>query len=142
MDLDSRAKLDTLLGHAEDVVGITIVAHRQHRRDRWHGWCNDPTHTARVYRYIRQGPTLVVFPPVCSAATQPGRATMLSEVDECWWGLWSPPVQETNPNPWLPALDQLPAFPQVGRLMGALLKDIIKATPLHQGPRSRWLAVP
>jgi hypothetical protein len=64
---------------------------------------------------------------------------MLSEVDAWWWGLWFPAAQETNPNPWLPALDQLPACPPVGRLTGALLKDIIKATPASKAPgRDGW----
>ena len=59
---------------------------------------------------------------------------MLSEVVQWWWRLWATAAQETNPNPWLPALDQLPAFQQVGKVTGALPKDIIKATPASKAP--------
>ena len=91
--LSTQAQLDVLLAEAELEVSTSIAAHRQHRRDRWYEWCNDPTQTARVYRYIRQGATPITYPPVGDSRAQPGKATQLAEVDAWWWDLWAPPVR-------------------------------------------------
>ena len=93
LSLSTQAHLDALLVDAELEVSTSIAAHRQHRRDRWHEWCNDPTQTARVYRYIRQGATFVTYPPVGASRAQPGKATLLAEVDAWWWDLWAHPAR-------------------------------------------------
>jgi hypothetical protein len=139
LTLSNFAQLGKLLEDAESAVTASIADHRQHRRDRWHNWCNDPIQAARVYRYIRQGPTPVSFPPVGAGRSQPGKATQLAEVDAWWWKLWAPEARELHTDRWLPALDRLPPFPAIERLTGVALWGVIKSTPASKAPgRDGW----
>ena len=81
----SKQLVDILVDEADAEVMAAATLLRQFRRDRWHEWCNDPAQTAKVYRFVRQGASPVVYPPVTQAVTQPGRATVLTSVDELWW---------------------------------------------------------
>jgi hypothetical protein len=129
-----HSQLGPLLEDAESEVSACIADHRQHRRDRWHDWCNDPIQAARVYRYIRQGPSPVLFPPIGAGRSQPGKATQLAEVDDWWWKLWAPEARELQTDRWLPALDRLPPFPAIERLTGATLWGVVKSAPLPRPP--------
>jgi hypothetical protein len=84
-------KLPALLALAQTECTEVAVTARQSRRDRWHGWCNDPKQVSKVFRYVRDGPAPCHSPAV--RVDQPGPAgpqQVLHEVDSWWWDCGNP----------------------------------------------------
>ncbi len=123
-------KLPALWALAQTECTEVAVTARQSRRDRWHGWCNDPKQVSKVFRYVRDGPAPCHSPAV--RVDQPGPAgpqQVLHEVDSWWWGLWQPLPRALNTDRWFEAFNGFPAFPAVAALSQLTLASVLRAAP-------------
>ena len=126
----SIEKLPALLAQAQAECTEVAVHARESRRDRWHGWCNDPKQVSKVFRYVRDGPAPCRSPEVQVLNPGPaGPQQVLHEVDDWWWKLWQPSTQALCTDRWFETFDGFPAFPEVEPLAVQTLASVLRAAP-------------
>jgi hypothetical protein len=104
------------------------AAARAFRRDRWHQWCNDTEHRAKVFRWVRATPpipTTVVGDVVTGTPAQ-----RLDEAHQWWSKLWDPDIA---PNPdtshFGQCLADYEACPEMPPLTGHDIQAVLRVSP-------------
>ena len=126
------------------------AAGARQRASGWKQWCNDQLAEAGsgLYAWLRNGPRSARLPAVrdspapansdAAEATGPGRYQDLSELEQYWFGLWSPkaatPVDAEALRGFLAPLRELPRMPAPPPLTGESLASIGRTVSGKKAP--------
>ena len=91
LSANTHAELTSCCRLAHQLYVDASAVARAFRRDRWHTWCNDMEHRAKLFRWVRAAP------PTPSTQVSPivtGTPDMrLSEAHAWWSKLWDPDLK-------------------------------------------------
>jgi len=101
---------------------------REFRRDRWHTWCNDTEHRAKLFRWVRAADAI---PCTTIHEVVTGTPDMrLLEAHTWWSSLWNPaqaPAPDTSR--FGQCLTHLPGCEAMPALTGADIGHVLRVTP-------------
>jgi len=135
------------LGTYADLQGCCSMIHklydlaaseaREYRRDRWHTWCTDTEHRAKVFRWVRAADAIPCT-TVHQVVTDTPDMRLLAA--HTWWStLWNPssaPAPDTSR--FGQCLAHLPGCGEMPALTGDDIGHVLRVTP---SGKAAWLAL-
>jgi len=101
---------------------------REYRRDRWHTWCTDTEHRAKLFRWVRAADAI---PSTTVHQVVTGTPEMRLHAAHTWWtALWNPAAPPTpDTSRFGQCLGHLPDCAAMQPLVAADIANVLRVTP-------------